>query len=436
MDSMKVFTKFSFPMIGLLLIICLAMTNCQSQTSNLAQNQIDSLKNYFQKKLSQVILKDKSLQSQIKVDSLGISIFAPNSKQAEFVLLWQELPQYQNFLQKAPLFAQQIYPSKPTKDMQIPDSLLQDSPKIQTNNPLPLQGFRIALDPGHFAEDMKTALMEGKYIKMDLADGTKIRFFESELAWFTSRILGDELEKLGAKVLMSRDDFRYTAFNETYMDWYKRFIQTQKDLGNTNNAKLTPQQAFFQHFRRLEFEQRAEKMNAFRPHLSLVIHYNVNATNTKWDKPTPQNNSMTFAGGAYMKGELDKTEARFHLLRFLLTQDLENSVDFGKTVLQSLEDSLNIKPISASNDQFFLKDYCLPSEAQGVYFRNLTLARKLLGTMTYLEPLYQDNAREVIRLNKRDFEYKGQKIPSRVYEVAQAYKVGILKYLSEEEMKD
>ena len=56
--------------------------------------------------------------------------------------------------------------------------------------------------------------------------------------------------------------------------------------------------------------------------------------------------------------------------------------------------------------------------------------------MTYLEPLYQDNAQEVIRLNKRDFEYKGQKIPSRVYEVAQAYKVGILKYLSEEEMKD
>ncbi len=430
---MKIAIKFSTYLLILAVSLGLALVQCQSQTQDaevLTPSEINLLKKDFQIKLSTALLKDKSLESHIKIDTFGISIFPRGAKNPEFVLSWQDLPTYRAFLKKYPLLAMQQYPQKTADTAQMKDSLAQDFPVVQPHNSMPLQGFRIALDPGHFAEDFKTAVMEGKYISMDLADGTKIRFFESELAWLTSRILADELQKLGADVLLSRDDYKYTAFNESYMDWYERFIQTQKEAGNAA-AKLSPQQAFFQHFRKIEFEKRAEKMNRFRPHLSLVIHYNVDANNTNWNKPTPHNNSMTFAGGGYMKGELDKPEDRFHLVRFLLGQDLENSVLLGKTILQSLEDSLQIKPITEPNKQFFLKDYCLPSTAQGVYHRNLTLARKLLGTMTYLEPLYQDNIQEVRYLQARNFEYKGKKIPQRVYEVAQAYKAGILQYLGQ-----
>lgn len=429
---MRIVTKLSSFLTVMLALLGLTLMQCRSQnTESLSQFQIDSLTTHYQAKLNSVLLKDKSLASHLKIDSVGISIFPTDSREAEFVLSWQELPIYQTFLEKRPLLTMQLYPQKPTENILRADSSDRNTTTAQANEALPLQGLRIALDPGHFAEDFKTALMEGKYVQMNLTDGTKIKFFESELAWYTSRILADELERLGAEVLMSRDDYKYTAFNESYMDWYQRFIKVQKDSGNAA-ANLTPQQAFFKHFRKMEFEKRADKINQFRPDLSLVIHYNVDATNTKWNKPTPRNNSMTFAGGSYMKGELDKPEARFHLLRFLISQDLENSVALGKALLTSLEDSLGIRPIGEPNKQFFLKDYCLPSTAKGVYHRNLTLARKLLGTMTYLEPLYQDNIQEVKKLQTRDFEYKGRKIPRRVYEVAQAYKAGILKYLAPE----
>ncbi len=433
MQTSNLVVKFSTFLFILLCLVCCLFVQCQSQQQqdvlSLSLSEIDSLQQYYAQKLKNVLLKDPALQQQIKIESTGIHLFAPKAKEAEFILTWQALPQYLELLQKAPLYLQSIYPQLPTEKEEIDTVYLQDFPVFQVKTLLPLKGWRIALDPGHFAENMETAMMEGKYIKMDLTEGTKIRFFESELAWFTARILADELEALGAKILLSRDNYKHTAFDETYMDWYKKFIQTAREAGKAE-AKLTPQQAFYQHFRKIEFEERAEKINQFRPHLTLIIHYNVDATNTKWAKPTPRNNSMAFAGGAFMANELDKTEARFHLLRLLLTDALEQSVGLSKDLLVSLEDSLGIKPIPEPNEQFFLKDNCLKSEAQGVYFRNLTLARKVIGKLSYLEPLYQDNQTEVKKLNTRDFDYKGQALPRRIYEVALAYKAGILAYLS------
>ncbi len=435
MQTMNVVVKFSTFLGALLLLVPCLFVQCQSQSQNqqhlpsFSISQVDSLQQYYAQKLKNILLKDPTLSQQIKIDSVGIHLFAPKAKEPEFKLTWQALPQYLNLFQKAPLYLQSIYPQLPAQKAEIDAVYLQDFPAFQANAQQPLSGWRIALDPGHFAENMETAMMEGKYIKMDLKDGTKVRFFESELAWFTARILADELEALGAKVLLSRNSYKHTAFEETYMAWYKKFIQTQREAGKAT-AQLTPQQAFYQHFRKIEFEKRAEKINQFRPHLTLIIHYNVDATNDKWTKPTPRNNSMAFAGGAFMANELDKAEARFHLLRLLLTDDLEQSVSLSKSLLTSLEDTLGIKPVPEPNEQFFLKDNCLKSEVQGVYFRNLTLARKVIGKLSYLEPLYQDNQIEIKKLNTRDFDYKGQALPKRIYEVALAYKAGILAYLA------
>lgn len=434
MQIMNVAVKFSSFLVILLLSLSCLCVQCQNQSHQhlpaLSFSEIDSLQQYYASKLKNALLKEPQLYKHIKIDSIGIQLFAPNAKKAEFTLTWQVLPNYLALLQKAPLYLQSIYPQMPLQEANLDSISSQDMPVFQAQSAQALKGWRIALDPGHFAENMETAMMEGKYIKMDLADGTKIRFFESEWAWFTARILADELEALGAEVMLSRSSHRYTAFEETYMDWYKKFIQTQRDSGKAA-AQLSPQQAFYQHFRKIEFEERVEKINQFRPHLTLIIHYNVDATNNKWIKPTPRNNSMAFAGGAFMANELDKTEARFHLLRLLLTDDLEQSVSLSKAMLLALEDSLGIKPIPEPNEQFFLKDNCLGSKAEGVYFRNLTLARKVMGKLSYLEPLYQDNQTEVKKLNIRDFDYKGKAVPRRIYEVALAYKAGILAYLSE-----
>ena len=193
--------------------------------------------------------------------------------------------------------------------------------------------------------------------------------------------------------------------------------------------KPRPQLLFHRYFKHEDNKKRIAKINAFEPHLTMIMHYNVDANNRPWKRPTRQNKSMAFVGGSFMRGELYDPERRFNFLRLLLTEDIESSIHLSKNVLNELNRQLGIQSISLQNDQKFLKRSSILTSVQGVYARNLALSSRVHGTLCYAEPLYQDNAKEARLLAKKDYEIDGRKVPNRIAEVAEVYKTAIVQYL-------
>jgi len=138
----------------------------------------------------QYLIRDNILKEQIILSDAGIKIFLPksNTKTAKPVIdiKWEE----------AAIFIH-LEKGKYTK---------KGVPKRKAGKGK-LAGMRIAIDPGHFANNLETAILERKYIKIKKEDvGTKkdIAFYEADLAWRTAYILSKRLKKHGAEVLMQK----------------------------------------------------------------------------------------------------------------------------------------------------------------------------------------------------------------------------------------
>ncbi|MGD1841352.1 MAG: N-acetylmuramoyl-L-alanine amidase [Thermonemataceae bacterium] len=405
-----------------MLLIILALWNLISVK---AQNPIAA---HFKDKLEKYLVKHPQVRDHIVVNDRGVYMFASlqekRANKPEYVFSWQQVTLFKQLCSRAPQVARQLYLKN--VPFNLPDSLKKTVRSHPTPlDTLPLRGVRIAIDPGHFAGDEKTARMEGRYIDITLANGTRVLFYESVLAWGTAKVLEKKLEAAGAKVLITRQKANLTALDMTFQQWYARYVRAQTSRGK---RYLSPKQAFRQVLRAQDFKARVLKINAFQPDLTLIIHYNVDATNSPWQQPTNKNFAMAFVGGAFYQEELNTPEKRFQLLRLLLTEDVEKSVRLSGHILQEHRRVLQVPTIEEPNQQSYLDKYCLYTGTKGVYTRNLSLSREIFGALCYGESLLQDNIQEIQQLNQKSFVIDKWYFPARVNQVAEAYYRGIKNY--------
>ncbi len=388
--------------------------------------------------------KEQALGDFYSIDSSGISLFASAEKKSagepEFKVYWNEInylrqlirdsseASYLKFLiekksdrisadrlKKINASGQPANKSRPAQSGSVQDDSL-------------LKGIRIALDPGHVADDIGMAKLEKKYIEMNLklanGDSKKIELIESRLTYETAMLLKSKLERQGATVLLSRPE------HSDFENWLSTsFSRVTDSLFSTNDlsekertfllTRATKRAIFKDVYVGLETQQRARKINAFQPDYTLIIHYNVDETNTGWTRPSSRDYDMVFVGGSFMKNELEKQQSRAEFLRMLITDDIDNSILFSSYVIKSFEQVLKV-PTAQQSDAKYLKDFCLPAGENGVFCRNLMLTRLVHGTLVYGETLYQDNQTELELLS-------GPDIPDRVGEVANAYYEAIIK---------
>ena len=142
---------------------------------------------------------------------------------------------------------------------------------------------------------------------------------------------------------------------------------------------------------------------------------------------------MTFVAGSFSADELDKPEARIDFLRLLLTDDIENSIEFSKYIVNGLVEKTKV-PSALDSCALYLKGNCISTDVNGVFCRNLALTRMVRGTLCYGESLYQDNINECKALSKKDASTPlsvtdGVATSKRVEEVAEGYFEGIMNYV-------
>lgn len=384
--------------------------------------------------------KEKALSGYYSIDKDGIKMYAsPADKtnhKIEFQIDWSDT---YAFKQSCEMYSAEKLMEIYKKGKLTP--IIQDGVYIGNNrSEKKLQGFKIAIDPGHIAHNFEMGDLEKKHIiiKGDSINGIKdsIEIAEGILTFATAQLLKDKLEKEGATVLMTRTADK-CAFGKTYQQWKKEDLKTAVDslykIGELKasqkqyflSAKAKDRDIFRVIFRDLELAKRVELINNFKPDYSVVIHYNVDETNLDWNKTTTKNYNMCFVGGAFMRTDLSTKEKRFEFLRLLITDDLEKSIAISSSVIKSFETELNV-PTATARDAKYLIEGCLPTEAPGVYCRNLQLTRYIHSPVIYGETLYQDNINECKLLYQETDKTKNK----RVEQVADGYFKGILNFVT------
>ncbi len=306
----------------------------------------------------------------------------------------------------------------------------------------PLQGYRIAIDPGHFSTTLKQAAIEQKYLYFVkdslLFPNDTIKLFESVLTFNTARHLQTMLEAQGAQVLLTRYQNNHTSFNCTYEEWLLR--HKKRMLDSLKNEKListeryvqllrfSDYKLFWEFFRDYDLANRANKINRFVPHVSVIIHFNVDETNEPWKKLSERNFTMAFIGGGITEDNLDKPEPRTNFLRLLLTRQLNRSEKLAGHTVANFNKYLQV-PVATAGDAVYLKGNSLSTPSPGVFSRNLILCRKISSPLVYGESLYQDNKDESEALMKNDLDVFGIRSNTRLSLVAKSYYEAILDFL-------
>lgn len=397
----------------------------------------------------QLLVKSPALHNYFEIDNQGIKIYSsPSAKDndsCEIIIYHTETKDFtQLFRQLSSDSLLHLYQNKGSRLLSevYPVQLLDNSLAFPPATPAqPLQGVRIAIDPGHIAGNEKDARLEHRF--MQVTDSGRF-FYEAQLNFATARFLQQALEKQGANVLLTRQRHGHTAFDKTYSQWVENDLENavnkafeRGDISEGTAAFLTDsasaEEVFHQFFKFLDYKERARKINAFGPHLSLMIHYNVSDKAVVGKsgnyEPVNENYSMVFVPGSFMQLELDQPKKRLAFLRLLITNDLYQSIDFSATIAQHLESELNVPLIPNQQQISYLNNFSIFTGRPGVYARNLAMTRQVRGCLCFGETFYQNNSDESLRLSENDTVVDGMAVPKRCYEVAQAYYSGIMEYV-------
>lgn len=440
----------------------------------------------YQAKADAYLVKSDSIRNFFAITEAGVFTYAsPEDKlagNAEFSLLWEEVPAFRRMIYASG--AEQslaYYLSKndaPKWDSLFGNSFPEEAQALPSGRTAekPLLGMRIALDPGHLGGTMEFARKtERKFVRMkaDPRHGlpTDIDFNEGNLALATAMVLKEQLEAAGAEVLVSRTGEGKGSMGMDLDEWlnlerikYEKWSPVRLERGvdledylmkcaGANYAEeydLSPEDSLWwctkatrRHIYRIpflkqDFKDRARKINAFRPHLTLIIHYNIHETNEAdpqgYLRPTDKNYCMAFVPGSFMEGELGKPEDRLAFLCKLLTDDIETSEKACDFILKEHVGQLGVPIMEWDESINYLNKASLQTTAEGVFARNLSLTRLINGPMCFGESLLQDNIEECQRFNVGDFTAEGMTTPvsNRVKEVAQAYFDGVVKWAGAE----
>lgn len=306
---------------------------------------------------------------------------------------------------------------------------LKVEPEKKTVTKRDLKGARIAIDPGHFGG--RWAKLEQRFIYMQTQNPPKTYSFdEGTLTYLTALYLKALLEAEGAIVFLTRSSLDQGSLNENFFQW----LETHPEHWH---GKESLSQLFRGYYNRLDMAHRAELINEFNPDITLILHYN--ASSGVENKPsnaytTPSNYNLVFIPGSFKKSDLDLVEDRYHFLRLLVSDHLDESLLLSKHIAKAFTQELKVPLIPDANNGYE-PNVCI-KQTEGIYSRNLFLTRSIKSPLCYGETLIQNNPEEMDRLSSLETEVAGIACSKRVLEVAQAYYKGIKNYFKRSPLKE
>lgn len=385
-----------------------------------------------------ILIHDSDLAGYIEIENEVIQIYANPKKKSkpEFRIKKEEIPLFEKMF--SVLSPREIFQNYSHGELsKFPDDVLNkiktESEKNLTTSKSPdkpLEGIKIAIDPGHFSMDSEGAKIDERYMSVEL-DGEKINFFEADLSLATAKYLKSFLEKYGSEVFITRQERGKSSYGMFYEDWLK-------DLEKIKNCL---EERFFYHeeFKNHSFENfyatncdirnRAKMINAFHPDLTIIIHFNVD--DFRNGLPSDKNYSLIFVPGSFLADELRNKMDRIQFLRLFLTSHLQDSILLSEKIEKQFNEYLKVPPLPQKLETEIIPTYtkhCVFVQ-DGIWARNLSLTRLVHSPLAYTEVLYQNNREELKNLSNLTEEIDGMKTSKRIKGAATAHFYGIVEYL-------
>lgn len=296
----------------------------------------------------------------------------------------------------------------------------------------------ILIDPGHTACNYREAVFEKKFLCIHpndplLNNSDTLKFFEAYYTGLTADILGDILAENGFIVNFTRNPkggsafgFCFEAFFRNRNKMEKKFKDVFKDYPNTKFQN--PHDYSREVFRNADLRQRKKILLQTQPDLFVSIHYNVEVTNKPWNRSAGHNYSMAFIPGGF--GHIAETDTAkiLNFVCLLLDNTIAQSLKLSELWIQNIKVKLNVNPALPGHAPYLISD-CVYSGIPGIYARDLALINALPCPVLYGEAFLMDAAEEI----KKSFQltdYKGKKIPYRIYQTALAYSEAIMDFFN------
>lgn len=281
---------------------------------------------------------------------------------------------------------------------------------------LPLEGLRVAIDPGHIGG--KWATIEERWFRIGEANPVA----EGDLTLQVARLLKPRLEALGATVTLVRDQPEpVTPLRPA--DLVDRLSPESGDDAAEAAAKLF--------YRTAEIRARADLVNGkLRPDLVICLHFNAEPWGTP-DAPTltEANHLHLLVNGAYHDNELALADQRFHLMRRILARCHDEETAASKAVVSAMVRATRLPPFHYSPESPVARNV---DDNPYLWARNLLANRLYDAPVVYLEPFVMNSAEVHARLQAGDYEglreVAGKNRPSIFREYADSVAEGLETY--------
>ena len=278
--------------------------------------------------------------------------------------------------------------------------------QFNPNDEAPLDGIKIALDPGHLGG--KWAQMEERWFQL----GNSIPVTEGDLTLRVAQILAPRLRRLGAEVAFVRSspgpvtdtlpaEFYVAAETSLRDRGITNALSSYAGPADPNREDSIPWEAERLFYRVAEIHARARIVNEkVKPDLTLCLHFNAEP----WGDPkhpalVSENHLHLLINGAYSSLELGFDDQRFAMLLKLLNRAYLEELDAAEFVAASMARITGLPPYNYSGT-----NAKRVGSSGYVWARNLLANRLYECPVVYIEP-YVMNSREVFdRIQAGEYE--------------------------------
>ena len=290
----------------------------------------------------------------------------------------------------------------------------------------PLEGLHIALDPGHIGGSW--AQMEERWNQTGDAPPVK----EGDLTLRTARVLGPQLEALGARV----SHVRNTPGPVTTVRPGDLEAEARASLAQEGGKHSVEKEAERLFYRAHEVRARGALVNdTLRPDLVICLHFNADAWGDEAHTVySPFNHLHVLAHGCILGGEFSFDDQRLEGLLRLVQGVSDTEIPLCIAVARHMAEATGLPPYNY-NKHLFLKSSARMVEGQPyVWMRNLIANRVYQCPVVFCEPYVQNNGEVVARFQAGDYEgtapVAGKDRPSIFREYASGVVAGLSDYFA------
>ncbi|MDF1852496.1 MAG: N-acetylmuramoyl-L-alanine amidase [Verrucomicrobiales bacterium] len=288
-------------------------------------------------------------------------------------------------------------------------------PDLPENTTRPLEGLRVAIDPGHIGGDWVT--WDDRHFKIG-RDTIEVR--EGEMTLKVAKILERDLTLLGANVFLTRSsnnpvtEERVETLQQEARDYLRqrKRIPSDKLLASTAKAMFAISS---------EIRARADLLNeSIQPDVALCLHFNASPWVSRRPSFRSPNHLHLLINGCYSEGEIREDDTRFEMIMRILQRVYQTELELSDEISRTMKSETRLPAFHYDGTSGMSVN-----ENELVWARNLLANRVFFCPVIFFEP-YCMNHRE-IHARVQEGAYEGLREINGIYRknIYQEYADGV-----------